>query len=165
MNADRIARLFCLDGKVAVVTDSGALSSVDIAPLLADAGATIVVADRDTDACAHLVERIADAGGQAVALATDVESEASVSALFEYVRERFGRVDILVNCAGATANQPLVDTTTEQFDAMVSLNLRSVFWLMREAVRLMLERGEGGRIVNISTMGTLHPVLNGNQVY
>lgn len=165
MNDVRFNELFGLDGKVAVVTDSGALSSVDIAPLLADAGATVVIADRDAEATRALAARINDAGGRAEAVPTDVEDEARVVALFELVRTRHGRADILVNCAGANANQPLLETTTELFDALVSVNLRSVFWLVREGVRLMVAAGHGGRIVNVTTMGALHPVLNGNQAY
>ncbi|WP_026096637.1 SDR family NAD(P)-dependent oxidoreductase [Ideonella sp. B508-1] len=164
MNTLRLTEMFGLDGKVAVVTDSGALSSVDVAPVLADAGATVVIADRDAASAAALAERIVAAGGRAQAIATDIEDEAQVKALFAQVGARYGHLDILVNCAGATANQPLLETTTELFDAMLSVNLRSVFWCMREAVRLMLDNG-GGRIVNITTMGALHPVLHGNQAY
>lgn len=163
MNTARLTEMFGLEGKVAVVTDSGGLSSVDVAPVLADAGAAVVIADRDATAGA-LAERIAAAGGRAHAIATDIEDEAQVQALFSQVGARHGRLDILVNCAGVTANQPLLETSTELFDAMISANLRSVFWCMREAVRLMLGQG-GGRIINVTTMGALHPVLHGNQAY
>lgn len=165
MNLERLHTLFTIENKVALITDSGNLASIDIAPILADAGARIIIADRDAPATHALAERIKAAGGAATVIATDVESEASVLALFAQLRSQFGRLDILVNCAGLNANQPLTDATMAQFDAVNSLNLRSVFLLMREAVRLMLEVGQGGRIVNVTTMGALHPVLNGNQSY
>lgn len=165
MNRPHIQRLFDLSGQVALVTDSGALSSVDVAPLLAEAGATVIVADQNADKTHALVARIQAEGGQAVALPTDIEREDSVVALFQAVQQRFGRLDILVNCAGITANQPLLETTLAQFDDLQSLNQRSTFLLLREGVRLMVAAGHGGRIVNVTTIGTLHPVLHGNAAY
>jgi NAD(P)-dependent dehydrogenase (short-subunit alcohol dehydrogenase family) len=153
--------LFRLDGKVALVTDSGGCSSIDVAPLLASAGARVIIADRDPHATADLANSIENA----ISVPTDIESESSVATLFETVRERFGGLDILVNCAGLTANQALLETSMAQYDAMQSLNLRATFMLMREAVRLMLAVGRGGRIVNITTIGAVHPVLNGNAGY
>jgi meso-butanediol dehydrogenase/(S,S)-butanediol dehydrogenase/diacetyl reductase len=157
--------LFRIDGRVALVTDSGACASPDVAPVLAAAGATVVVADRDPSSIDALVRDIEAAGGKAVAIPTDIESESSVLALFEQLKARYGRLDILVNCAGVTANQDLLETTLEIFDAQQSVNQRATFMLMREGVRLMRVASEGGRIVNITTMGTLHPVLHGNAAY
>lgn len=155
---------FRIDDKIAVVTDSGACSSIDVVPMLARAGARVVIADRDPDS-AELARGIDPSGEQVTAISTDIESESSVVSLFDRVRARFGRVDILVNCAGLTANQSLLETTLAQYDAMQSLNLRSTFMLMREGVRVMIAAGRGGRIVNITTIGTVHPVLNGNAAY
>jgi meso-butanediol dehydrogenase/(S,S)-butanediol dehydrogenase/diacetyl reductase len=157
--------LFRIDGKVAVVSDSGACSSIDVAPVLAAAGARVVIADRDAKAIAALAARIDPTGERVLAIATDIESEASIVALFEAVQARFGRLDILVNCAGVTAMQPLIETTLEQFDKLHAVNLRSTFMLMREGVRAMKAAGNGGRIVNITTIGSLHPVLHGNAAY
>jgi NAD(P)-dependent dehydrogenase (short-subunit alcohol dehydrogenase family) len=161
---DLLAQLFRIDGKVAVVTDSGACSSIDVAPVLAGAGARVVIADREA-AAAPLAQRIDPSGESVTAIATDIESEESVRALFAKVRAQCGRLDILVNCAGVVANQPLAETTLAQFDALQSANQRSTFLLMREGVRLMLEGGHGGRIVNVTTMGSLHPTLKGNAAY
>lgn len=161
MKPEVLASLFGLQGKVALVTDSGGLASVDVAPLLADCGASVIVADSDAAAGARLAAAI---GGSVQALETDIESEPAVRHLFEKVQARHGRLDILVNCAGLNANQPYAEASLEQFDAMVSLNYRSAFMLMREALPLM-KRGGGGRIVNVTTMGALHPVLHGNQGY
>lgn len=157
--------LFRLDGKIALVTDSGGCSSIDVTPLLASAGARVVIADRDPLATADLAASIDASGEHAIALPTDIESEPAVAALFETVREQFGGLDILVNCAGLSANQALLETSMAQYDAMQSVNLRATFMLMREAVRLMLTTGHGGRIVNITTIGAVHPVLHGNAGY
>lgn len=162
---DPLAALFRIDGKVAVVTDSGACSSIDVAPLFAAAGAVVVIADRDPDATRALAAQIDPSGERVTAIPTDIEDEAAVVALFQQVRKRFGGLDILVNCAGVTANAPIADIPMSAYDEMQSLNQRSTFMLMREGVRLMLETGRGGRIVNITTIGSVHPVLHGNAGY
>jgi NAD(P)-dependent dehydrogenase (short-subunit alcohol dehydrogenase family) len=165
MRLERFNQLFGIEGKVAVVTDCEGLASKEVAPLLAEAGATVIIADRDTKSSAAIVEQIKSAGGQGVAIATDVEKEADVVALFQKVRDTYGRVDILVNCAGLNANQPLTETSAAIWDEVQSVNLRSVFFCMREAVKLMLEAGKGGRIVSITTIGSERPVLHGNAAY
>jgi meso-butanediol dehydrogenase/(S,S)-butanediol dehydrogenase/diacetyl reductase len=160
-----VDELFRIDGKLAVVTDSGACSSPDVAPVLMAAGAQVVIADRDPEATERLARSIDPTGSCVTAIATDIESEASVVAMFEAVQVRFGRLDILVNCAGVTANQDLLETSLAVFDDQQSVNQRATFVLMREGVRLMCSAGNGGRIVNVTTMGTLHPVLHGNAAY
>ncbi|MBW8910490.1 MAG: SDR family oxidoreductase [Sphingomonas sp.] len=147
------------------MTDGGACSSVDVAPMLVQAGATVIIADHDAGAVRALAQSIDPTGKRAIAIETDTTSEDSVIALFAAARERFGRCDILVNCAGLTANAPIRDTSMAHYDDMQAINQRAIFMLMREAVRLMLDVGGGGRIVNVSTMGTLHPVLHGNAAY
>ena len=160
-----IDTLFRIDGKIAVVTDSGACSSPDVAPVLAAAGATVIIADKDAAKTEALARSVDASGERVVAIPSDIESESSVCALFEQVRARYGRLDILVNCAGVTANMDLLETPVEIFDDQQSVNQRSTFLLMREGVRLMRAAGNGGRVVNVTTMGTLHPVLHGNAAY
>jgi len=157
--------LFRIDGKLAVVADSGACASPDVAPVLAAAGARVVIADRDAEKATTLARSIDASGTQVIAIPTDIESESSVVSLFEQVRTQFGRLDILVNCAGVTANEELLETSLELFDAMQSVNQRATFLTLREGVRVMRAAGNGGRIVNVTTMGTLHPVLHGNAGY
>ncbi len=157
--------LFRIDGKVAVVTDSGAGASTDVAPILAATGAHVVIADVDAERTEALARSIDASGETVVAIPTDIESEPAVVALFEQVKARFGRLDILVNCAGVTGNRDLLETSLDLFDDQHSLNQRATFLLMREGVRLMRAAGHGGRIVNVTTMGTLHPSLHGNAAY
>ena len=157
--------LFGIGGQVALVTDSGACSSIDVAPVLLAAGANVVIADKDPEKTEALARRVDPTGTRVIAIPTDIESELSILALFEQIHARFGRLDILVNCAGVTANMNLLDTPLELFDEQHSVKQRSTFMLMREGVRRMREGGRGGRIVNITTMGTIHPVLHGNAAY
>ena len=162
---DPLSALFRIEGKVAVASDNGACSSLDVAPLFAAAGAVVVIADRDPEATRALAAQIDPAAERVVAIPTDIEDEAAVVALFRQVRERFGGLDILVNCAGVMANAPITDIPMSAYDDTQSLNQRATFMLMREGVRLMLETGRGGRIVNITTIGSVHPVLRGNAAY
>jgi 3-oxoacyl-[acyl-carrier protein] reductase len=157
--------LFGIAGKLAVVTDSGAMSSRDVAPVLATAGAKIILADKQEADMAPIVAQIRQAGGDAEATILDVENEAAVIAFFGQIKASHGSPDIVVNCAAMTNNGPLLDFTETQWDEVMSLDLKSIFFCMREAIRVMREGGNGGRIINISTMGSLHPVLNGNGAY
>lgn len=157
--------LFSLAGKVAVVTDCEGELRAPVARMLADAGATVVIADRDADAIGQFAREIDPRGERAIPICTDIEAESEVVALFDAVRQRCDRLDILVNCAGVTSVQPLTETTSAQWDELHSINLRATFLCMREAVRSMLEAGNGGRIVNCTTVGATHPVLNGNEAY
>jgi NAD(P)-dependent dehydrogenase (short-subunit alcohol dehydrogenase family) len=160
-----LEQLFRIDGRIAVVTDSGACCTPDVAPVLAAAGARVIIADRDGDKVTALAQNIDAPRETVIAVPTDIEVEASVGALFDQVKTRFGRLDILVNCAGVTANLDLLETSLEIYDDQQSVNQRSTFMLMREGVRLMCAAGNGGRIVNVTTMGTMHPVLHGNAAY
>lgn len=156
--------LFRIDGKIAVVTDSGACASPDVVPVLAAAGATVILADKDPAASTALAREVDPSETRVRVVPTDIENESSVCRLFSEVQITYGRLDILVNCAGVTANMDLLETTLDIFDEQQSVNQRATFLLMREGVRQMLKSG-GGRIVNVSTMGTFHPVLHGNAAY
>lgn len=161
----QLGSLFSLKDKVALLTDVGGGGSRQVAQLLAEAGAHVVMADRDMDKARTTVALATEAGGKAVAIQADIESEASVIALFNDVARAAGRLDILINCAGMLANQPLTETTVEQWDDVQSLNLRANFLCMREGVKHMVAGGRGGRIVNITTIGARHPVMHGNEAY
>jgi NAD(P)-dependent dehydrogenase (short-subunit alcohol dehydrogenase family) len=165
MTQQTLQRLFGIEGKIAVVTDSGRNASADVAPLLAEAGALVVLADKEPEQTQAIVDQIIAAGGKAFALITNVENEASVMALFQQVTASWGAPDIVVNCAAMTNNAPLTDFTEAAWDEVLSIDLKSVFFCMREAIRHMLAAGRGGRIVNITTMGAQHAVLNGNGAY
>ncbi len=165
MNSSVLQRLFGIEGKIAVVTDSGCNSSVDVARLLAQAGAKLVVADRELGPLQSIVAEIGAAGGVATAIETHVEREASVVSLFDRVAADLGTPDIVVNCAAMSNCGPLTEFTEQDWEEVMSVDLKSVFFCMREAIRHMRSAGRGGRIVNVTTMGALHPVLNGNGAY
>jgi NAD(P)-dependent dehydrogenase (short-subunit alcohol dehydrogenase family) len=165
MNANRIAELFGLDGKVALVTGAAAGIGLDIATLLAQAGAQVVLADRNGESAAQSAESLKKAGLTATAVACDVRSEESVCALFATIKSRFGKADILVNNAGIYPKKLLPDITLDEWNEVHEINLRGTFLCMREAVRLLRETDSPGSIVNISSVASLHPATHGNIHY
>jgi 3-oxoacyl-[acyl-carrier protein] reductase len=140
-----------LDGRRALVT--GAASGIGRAVALAFAaeGARVAVVDRaPVEKIDAVVAEIGTAGGQAFALRADVTEEAQVLSLFEAVSGRFGGLDILVNNAGILLEKPLLETTAEEFDRLIGVNLRGSFLIGREALRIMARQGEG-RVINVAS--------------
>jgi len=162
---DRIGRLFDLEGQVAVIANNSLGSCREIATLLASAGATVVIGDSDVAEASRIAGDIEAEGGRACALECRIEEEPAVQSLFEETDRRFGRVDILIHAGGLTSRHMLTETTAERWDHLNAINLRSPFLCMREAAKLMVRGGRGGRIVNVTTVGAVVPVLHGNTVY
>lgn len=127
---------FSLEGKLALVTGGGLVPQA-IAALFKEAGATVVQASEP------------------------VLDEPSIAALFEPL----STLDILVNGSVRAGPWPIDRLDLAEWDRVHSTNVRGAFLLMREAVRVMRRHGRGGRLINISTIGSVHPVLNGNFAY
>ncbi len=141
---------FRLDGEVALVTGASKGIGADLARALAAAGARVGLAARDEEALQAIAAEIASAGGEALAVAIDVSSVSSIREGVKAVVDRFGRLDILVNNAGIGANHPAEEVTEADWDEMMEVNLRGLFFCCQAAGRVMLEQGSG-RIVNISS--------------
>jgi NAD(P)-dependent dehydrogenase (short-subunit alcohol dehydrogenase family) len=154
-----IAPLFNLSGKVALVTGGAVGMGRAAGVLLAAAGAQVVLADT-ADRIASLAD--APAGTETVAL--DVAADASVGTVVADVVARRGGIDILVNAAVVNHNKPILETGIDEWDSVQAINLRSGFLLVRAVVPSMRSRG-GGRIINVTTIGSVHPVLHGNGAY
>lgn len=122
-----------------------------IARRLASDGRHVVAASRSLGELEALVAEIAGEGGSAEARQLDVGDSAAVAALVESVSEKHGRLDILVNNAGITRDGLLLRMSDEEFDLVLSVNLRSAFAACRAAARPMM-RGKFGRIVNIGSV-------------
>ena len=141
---------FRLDGQVALVTGASKGIGWDLAKALAHAGASVAVAARDQPSLERLADEIRVDGGEALAVELDVRDVAQISTTFEQVREHFGSLDVLVNNAGLGANHPAVDITESDWDEMMDVNLRGLFFACQAAGRIMLAQGHG-RIINMSS--------------
>jgi len=150
------------NGKVAIVTGAGSGIGMAVAVTLLKNGYSVALAGRRADALAQAVQEAGDAGSRALAVATDVGNPASVRALFERTKERFGRLDLLFNNAGSGApGIPMEDLTFEQWQTVVNVNLTGVFLCTQEAIRIMkAQTPRGGRIINNGSISAHTPRPN-----
>ena len=150
------------NGKVAIVTGAGSGIGMAVAVTLLKNGYSVALAGRRADALAQAVQEAGDAGSRALAVATDVGNPASVRALFERTKERFGRLDLLFNNAGSGApGVPMEDLTFEQWQTVVNVNLTGVFLCTQEAIRIMkAQTPRGGRIINNGSISAHTPRPN-----
>ncbi|HEY3464965.1 MAG TPA: SDR family oxidoreductase [Amycolatopsis sp.] len=140
--------------KTAVVTGAGSGIGRAVAQALLRDGYRVALAGRRADA----LEETADGSPDALVGPTDVSDEDSVAALFGTVRERWGRLDLLVNNAGISAGGTVADLSVEDWKRTVDVNLTGMFLCAREAVRLMRDQEpRGGRIVNNGSISAHAP--------
>jgi NAD(P)-dependent dehydrogenase (short-subunit alcohol dehydrogenase family) len=145
---------FSLEGRVALVTGANKGLGHDLALALGGAGARVAAASRVPAAAAPVVAALEAAGGEAAAVALDLTHRPSIEAAVEAVVDRFGRLDILVNNAGLGLNHDAIDATEEEWDALMAVNVRGLFFACQSAARRMIPQGYG-RIVNMASQAGL----------
>jgi len=151
-----------LEGKVAVITGAGRGIGEAIARRFVSEGARVAIGDIDADGAEHVAAEI---GAAAVWRPCDVTREDDVDALVGAAVHEFGRLDIMVNNAGALgARGSILDITTSDWDATMNLLLRSVFFGMRAAGRVLVAQGEGGSIISTASIAA-HDPGNGPHAY
>ncbi|MGE0386589.1 MAG: SDR family NAD(P)-dependent oxidoreductase [Gammaproteobacteria bacterium] len=160
-DAQFIQSLFSLEGRTAIVTGAGSGIGWRIARFLARAGAAVVVADWNAQGANDVAAELTAAGHRALAVHVDVSDEAQVKRLFTTTVEKFGSPWILVNCAAIFPMEALADITMQSWDRVHGVDLRGVFMCLREAAALMRKAGDGGRIINISSLDAEHPAFAG----
>jgi NAD(P)-dependent dehydrogenase (short-subunit alcohol dehydrogenase family) len=151
------AALFDLAGRIAVVTGASRGIGESIARTLAAAGAHVIVSSRKLPECERVAASIREAGGSASALACHVGEMDQIERLFADIRERHGRLDILVNNAAVNPYYgPIQDTPLSAFQKTVDVNIRGYFFMSSAAIKLM-EAGGGGAIVNTASINGVVP--------
>jgi 3-oxoacyl-[acyl-carrier protein] reductase len=135
-----------LKSRHAIVTGGASGIGLAIATAFAAEGAKVTIADRAGEEKLKLAAQKATAEARRI----DVTHEAEVIDFFATVAQQ-GGIDILVNCAGILVEKPLLETSAEDFDRQIGVNLKGVFLVGREALRLMVAQGRGGRVINISS--------------
>ena len=151
--------LFDLSGRVAVVTGGGTGLGKGMATGLAQAGALVVLVSRRQSVVDEAAEEIRTKGGKAVGMALDVTRFKELPAFFEAVSKQHGRLDILVNNAGTNRRRTALEYSEEDWDFVLNINLKSVFFCSQAAARIMKDRG-GGKIINTASLASTYTSVN-----
>ncbi len=144
-----------LSGLNALVTGTTSGLGKRFAKVLACKGASVVLTGRRVDRLEELKAEIEADGGRALAVALDVAEEASIIDCVETATTELGPINILVNNAGMSIEGLVVNTSTEDFDRIMNINVRGPFLMAREVAKGMIERGQGGQIINIASIAAI----------
>ncbi|GIP39755.1 D-mannonate oxidoreductase [Paenibacillus sp. J31TS4] len=150
--------LFDLTGKTAVVIGGNSTLGGAMCVGLGGHGADVAVVGRNQEKTEAVCERIKEAGGRAKAFQADATSEADLKRVLEEIKAWTGRVDILMNCPGKNASTPFFELTMEEWDSIMEVNLKSVVLACQVFGRHMVEAGQGGSIINISSVSSDPPL-------
>ncbi len=152
-----------LAGKRAIVTGASSGLGARFAEVLAADGAEVVLAARRADRLDELVGKIASDGGRAQAVSLDVTDADDIDGVVKQAVDG-GGIDILVNNAGISIEKRLTDFTVEDYDRLMATNQRGAFFMAQHVGKAMIERGQGGKIVNIASV-LASTVLAGLGIY
>lgn len=154
-----------LEGKIALVTGASRGLGRGIAAVLAEKGASVIVNYRTDAAHAESIcKEIRENGGTAVPFQADVSESTDVAALFDFVRSKFGRLDVLVNNAGTTKAQDIFETSEADWDFILKTNLKSLFLMSKAAMEIMRAQNSG-RIINMTSVVAYRGALFGHVHY
>ena len=140
-----------LDNRVAVITGAASGIGRAIARELAAQGATVAIADVNIEAGKRAAEEVVELGGCAEAFAVDVTAEESIHALQQEIASRFGNADIIVNCAGWNRGMPFLKNESDFIHTVTALNLLGPIFMCQTFLRPLVESGQPGHVVNISS--------------
>lgn len=145
---------FDLTGKVAIVTGASMGIGYGLSKALSNAGAKVVVTARSRIELNRLVDEINSEGGEAHAIQLDVSNVNSIDSVMNQVLQDFGKIDILINNAGLGANHSAIDITEEDWDDMMDVNLKGLFFCCQSVGKIMLRQGYG-KIINMSSQASV----------
>lgn len=154
-----------LAGKTAIVTGGAMGIGYAIAARLAEVGANVLVADRDAEKVAAAAAALTALGFKTSSVVTDVSNQAQVDAMVAHAVSEFGGVDILVNNAGIYPTKLVLESTKEDFEKVIHVNLLGAFFAAKAAAKQMIAQGKGGKIINITSIDALHPSSVGLAFY
>jgi 2-deoxy-D-gluconate 3-dehydrogenase len=141
---------FKLDGKVAIITGAGRGLGQAIALGLAEAGADVALIYKSS--ITETEKKTADLDRKTLAIKADLLQKESIRAIVDQTVEYYGRIDILVNNAGIIRRAPLTEFTEKDWDEVITVNQKALFFLSQAVARVMIKQGRGGKIINIASM-------------
>ncbi len=153
-------QIFSLEGRVALVTGGNSGIGREMALAMRDAGAKVAIGSRRTDRNAEVLEQL---GPDGAAFQLDVSDETSVEKTMKAIADRYGRLDILINNAGAVNRMSVFELERSDWDHVMNVNVTGTFLCTKHAARMMKAQG-GGKIVNISSIYGLTAPSKGLQV-
>ena len=141
---------FKLDGKVAIVTGAARGLGQGMAVGLAEAGADVVLVDiLDMSESRKQIEKL---GRRCETVNADLSKKERVDSIINKTMESMGSIDILVNCAGIIRRAPLIEFSEKDWDDVMNINIRTLFFLSQAAAKVMVKQGRGGKIINVASM-------------
>ncbi|MDY0975203.1 SDR family oxidoreductase [Massilia sp. CFBP9012] len=153
-----------IEGKVVLITGGGTGIGAEAARLLAERGARVAVAARRKDKLDGVVARIVAAGGEARGYVLDVTDKKQVEAVVAAVVADFGRLDVLINNAGLMPIRPMAEVNTDEWDAMIDVNIKGTLYGIAAALPRFLAQ-QGGHIINLSSVAGVKVFSPGGTVY
>ena len=153
-----LSELFNLSGKVAVVIGGTGELCGAMGEGLANAGAEVVIVGRNQEKAKVRLDKIEAAGGKAYFESAEASSKAELETLLANVLKKSGRVDIVINGAGINSPTPFLDITEEEYDRIMRVNVKGVFLGCQVFGKYLVDRGEGGSIINLGSMSAVVPL-------
>jgi 2-deoxy-D-gluconate 3-dehydrogenase len=141
---------FKLDGKVALVTGAARGLGQAIAIGLAEAGADLALVD--VLSTEETAKKVKDAAKEALQVEANLLDKDSINFIIDKTVKKYGKIDILVNNAGIIRRAPLTEFTEKDWDEVITINQKALFFLSQAAAKVMIEKGEGGKIINTASM-------------
>lgn len=157
-SSDYLTSIFSLTGKVAVVIGGTGELCGAMAEGLAGAGAEVVLVGRNEEKAKPRLERIRAAGGRGYFVSAEASEKPALEQLLATVLKQSGRVDIVVNGAGVNSATPYLDIPEDEFDRIMRINVKGVFLGCQVFGKYLIDRGEGGSIINLGSMSGLTPL-------
>jgi len=148
--------LFDISGKTVLITGASSGIGLHLAKTFASHGARVIACSRTAENSRALSDLAAQAGNEILPLSVDVSDPKSIEAGFNFVRERFGRLDVLVNNAGTANPKRIEDTSAEDWDATMQTNLRGPFLMSRAALPIM---SDGGSLIHVASIGAFKAIV------
>jgi NAD(P)-dependent dehydrogenase (short-subunit alcohol dehydrogenase family) len=147
-----------MDGKVAIVTGGAGGIGSAVSRAFADAGVAVAVADVDVTRADKTAAEVVERGGRAIGIEVQVSSEPSVEAAVQRTVDHFGRLDFLVHCAGNNIRAPVLELSAQDWSSVLDTHLTGAFLFSKAVGRRLVEQGEGGRVVFMSSVAAKAPV-------
>ena len=141
-----------INGRVVIVTGAGGGIGGAVARLFASEGAKVIIVDSNSESAKNIEGEIVKSGGVAATEIIDVRRVQEIARAVQNAVHKFGRLDILINCAGISIPRPFDEIDEQSWDNIIDVNTKGTFFFCQEAAKQMIKQGDGGKIVNIASM-------------